>query len=71
MKSIQMPLSIFSLEFTMKYLCTPHAVSLQIATLAQSTLSPKAAGDASQTTLVQIMYVFLLCCSTQIAHMEF
>ena len=41
-------------------LCIPHAVSLQITTLAQSTLSTTAAGDASQTTLVQIIYVLCL-----------
>ena len=49
--------------------CTFHifqAVSLQIASLMQSTLSTMAAVDASQTTPEQIMHVFVLCCSTQI-----
>ena len=48
------------------FLCIPHAVSLQIASLAQSTLSAMASGGTSQTTSVQIMHVFILCCSTQI-----
>ena len=43
-------------------------VSLQIAILVQSMLSAMAAGDASQTTPVQIMHTFVLCCFTQIEH---
>ena len=35
----------------------PHAVSLQIAALAYSTLSAMAAGDTSQTTPAQI-YIY-------------
>ena len=51
--------------------CTFHifqAVSLQIASLTQSTLSTiiMAAVDASQITPEQIMHVFVLCCSIQI-----
>ena len=49
-------------------LCIPHAVSLHNATLARSMLISMPAGDASQTTPVQIMQVYVLCCSTQIAH---
>ena len=41
-------------------LCISHTLHLQIDTLAQSTLSNMAAGDASQTTPVKIMHV--LCC---------
>ena len=41
-------------------LCISHTLRLQIDTLAQSTLSNMAAGDASQTTPVKIMHV--LCC---------
>ena len=37
------------------------SVSLQIATLALNMLSTVAADDASQTTLVQITYVFVFC----------
>ena len=45
----------------------PHAVSLQVASLAQSTLNAMVAGDPSQTTPVQITHVFfVLCCCTQI-----
>ena len=43
-----------------------QAVSLQIASLTQSTLSTMAAVDASQITPEQIMHVFVLCCSIQI-----
>ena len=37
-------------------------VSLHIATLAQSTVSTMAAGDASQATSVQNTHVFNSCC---------
>ena len=48
-----------------------HAVSLQVASLARSTLSAMIAGDPSQTTLVQITHVFfMLCCCTQIGCVE-
>ena len=30
-----------------------------------------AAGDASQIIPVQIMHVFMLCCSTEIEHVQF
>ena len=48
-------------------LCIPHAVSFQIATLAQSTLSDNYVIKyySYQTTLIQIMHVFLYaysCC---------
>ena len=43
-------------------LCIPDAISLQNATLAWSRPSAMAAGDASQTTPVQITHVFVLCC---------
>ena len=46
-----------------------HAISLQIAT--GGTLRAMAAGDASQTTPVQIMNVFVLCSFTQIEHVLF
>ena len=51
-----------------------HTLSLQIATLGQSKLSPMAAGDASQTivyTPLQIMQAFVLCCFTQIECVQF
>ena len=51
-----------------------HTLSLQIATLGQSMLSPMAAGDTSRTivyTPLQIMQVFVLCCFTQIERMQF
>ena len=47
------------------------SVSLQIATLAQNMLCPVAAGDTSQTTLVQIAHAFVLCCFTHIEHVQF
>ena len=48
-----------------------HAVSLQVALLARSTLSAMVAGDPSQYTPVQIMHVFfMLCCCTQIGCVE-
>ena len=37
---------------------------------ARCTLSIMAAGDTSQTTPVKIMHVFMLCCSTQIVHVQ-
>ena len=45
------------------FLCS-HAVSLQIASLVQSRLRTMTAGEDSQTTPVQIMYVFAMCCYT-------
>ena len=33
-------------------------------------LSAMAAGDPRQTTPVQIMHVFVLCCFTQIEHVQ-
>ena len=58
--------------FLVHFIYTPcsHAVSLQIPTLAQSTLSTMAAGDASQTTPIQIAHVFMLLSSTQIVHVQ-
>ena len=48
-----------------------HAVSLQVASLARSTLNTMVVGDLSQTTPVQITHVFfLLCCRTQIGCVE-
>ena len=48
-----------------------HEVSLQVASLARSTLSAMVAGDPSQTTPVQITHVFfVLCCCTQIKCVE-
>ena len=56
---LSLPLVSFCLLY---FLCTSSfAVSLQIASLAQSTLSTMAAGDAQLTTPVQIMHVFVLC----------
>ena len=46
-------------------------VNLLIATLAQNTPSAMAAGDASQTTPVQITHIFMLCCFTQIEQVQF
>ena len=41
-----------------------YAVSLEMASLARCMLSAIAAGDASQTTPVQIMHGFMsLCCA--------
>ena len=51
-----------------------HTLSLQIAILGQSKLSPMAAGDTSQTivyTPLQIMQAFVLCCFTQIECVQF
>ena len=39
-----------------------YAVSLKIASLALRTLKVMAAGDATQTTSVQIMHVFKFSC---------
>ena len=48
-------------------LSIPHAVTLQIATLAPTTVSTVATGDLSQNTPIQSTRVFVLCCSTQMA----
>ena len=53
------------------YVAIFHAVSLQIATLTQSTLNTMTASDASQTTPVQIIHVFMRYCSTQIVQFLF
>ena len=47
------------------------SVSLQIPTLAQNMLSTMVAGDASQTTPVQIMHIFMMCCFTHIELVQF
>ena len=57
------PYTKFSLWVNLNFLCVlciSHTLRLQIDTLAQSTLSNMAAGDASQSTPVKIMHV--LCC---------
>ena len=46
-------------------------VSLLIATLAQNMSSAMAAGDASQTTPVQITHIFMLCCFAEIEQVQF
>ena len=54
--------------FLVCFMYTSYSKLIQLGTLAQSLLSIVAAGDASQTTPVQITHVFMLCYSTQIVH---
>ena len=62
-------MNCFSLWVSLYFLYV--SVSLQIATLAQSMLSPVAAADTSQTTPVQITHACVLCCFTHIEHVQF
>ena len=67
---LSLPMGEF--RFLLHFMHSPCMyVSLQIATLVQSMLSAMAAGDASQTTQVQIMHAFMLCYFTQIEHVQF
>ena len=73
----------FSLWFSLWfYICTSCILNVVSFHLAQSTPSSNlgwliiddramVAGNASQTTPVQIMYIFVLCCTTQNMHVQF
>ena len=67
---LSLPMGEFIFHSPCSNLSLP-SMSLQIATLAWSTLSTMVAGDTSQTTPVKIIHVFVLCCFAQIEHMQF